>query len=197
MRISLPPLPFPQLWWALLGTAAAFAFGLCLLQIVQPSSLMESVVGETGEEASAKTQAAVGMFHSLYHMISAFMGGDDYGWATNAERVLRVAMLIIALVGGATYTANLVRTSGFRRLEGETPFLSLSLLSGCRDPPLTHQPRRCVEFLRAGGIPLYPQLHRLRPVGALPSLAFRALSDAPHALSPEWPFGALRPVVRV
>jgi hypothetical protein len=189
MRTSLPPLPFPQLWWALLGTAAAFAISLCLLQMVQPSSLMESVVGETGEEASARTQAAVGMFHSLYHMISALMGGDDYGWATSAERVLRVAMLIIALVAGATYTANLVRMSVPRFL------LFLFRAAESREkareaPSLSHSPTSRVgvwhSFAQAAFLStpsftvLGPSVRLLRWRPAHP----RAL---PNALSPDWP----------
>jgi hypothetical protein len=62
--------PFePLLWWAFLGTAAAFAVGLYALQHVQPSSLTETVDSEAGEDAHHATRAVVGLSHSFYHMI--------------------------------------------------------------------------------------------------------------------------------
>jgi len=45
--------------------------------------------------------------NTVYHSWAAFLGGEDYEWLTAPAKILRIALLLLVFISGATYTANL------------------------------------------------------------------------------------------
>uniref|UniRef100_A0A7S0RRU7 Ionotropic glutamate receptor C-terminal domain-containing protein n=1 Tax=Pyramimonas obovata TaxID=1411642 RepID=A0A7S0RRU7_9CHLO len=60
-------------------------------------------------------------FVSFYHSCAVILQGDDYGWPSSPEQVLRSGWLLCSLIMVATYTANLAANLSAPRLAVHSP----------------------------------------------------------------------------
>mmetsp|Transcript_21430 Transcript_21430/g.40822 ORF Transcript_21430/g.40822 Transcript_21430/m.40822 type:complete len:510 (+) Transcript_21430:65-1594(+) len=104
-------LPFTWTMWAAV-VAFLFLTGWVLVAI---QFLDTEHTGMSEHEEAARqavldgdsSQAGTVMAQGTYHSLAAYLGGDDYGWVTAPERMLRVGLLFFVLIVVSTYTANL------------------------------------------------------------------------------------------
>lgn len=84
-----------DLWLAVIVCLFIVSGAMVLIQVVDPRD------GTTGKPSWRFAVTTV------YHSWAAVLGGEDYEWMTASARVLRIALLFLVLITGATYTANL------------------------------------------------------------------------------------------
>ena len=83
--------------------------GLLTQRSVQKSRAVESLIRydaltATKDAFKASTPQIVTFVKSVYHMLGALLGGEDYEWLTWPLRIMRVGLLLVVLIVQATYT---------------------------------------------------------------------------------------------
>jgi len=110
------------------GCAAFFVF----VELIWPSTAKvgKSFLCDGHHDVSDWTNTTL---KTIYNVLSAMMGGEDYEYITWPARIIRVGMLLVVLVVNATYTANLAAflTAPSSQVYGPTSQTSLLASTGC------------------------------------------------------------------
>jgi len=86
------------LWGAIAGSL--FILSIALVAVF-------TIVNAESAEQAIRAFHPRSLVQSLYHVWAAMLGGDDYDWAsTNPGRLLRIAVLFMAVLLLSTYTAD-------------------------------------------------------------------------------------------
>ena len=124
------PFTWP-LWGTLLLSMLCFAAVLVLIESIWPTE--RASIGKR----RTLSQYADSFVRASYHMFAALVGGDDHEYFTLPARLLRLSLLFVVLVTGATYTANLAAFLTKRKvtLGGPTNLEGLAHARACISEP--------------------------------------------------------------